>query len=233
MTDAHADIAARTGELIALEERWSRAQLPPAARGRGLGRGGVGDRRRGPPLHRHALGVLGAELRAPASGARRRRSRAARPPHADLARRAQRPVRPVRARPRRTRRHGDGAADEHRCRGRGDGHQGRPQVGLPGQGRRRGPGQDRRVLGQLPRPDHHDRVVLGRPVRARRLRPLHPRLRHRPVRRRGRSRDLPGSRRRHRRLPRRARAGRGGRGRARPTATCARSASCAPASACS
>ena len=57
-------------------------------------------------------------------------------------------------------RQGHGPADEHRRRGRRDRHQGRPQVGLPGQGRARGPGHDRRDGGQLPRPHHDHRQLL-------------------------------------------------------------------------
>ena len=78
-------------------------------------------------------------------------------------------------RPRRAVRQGPGAADEHRRRGRRDGDQGRPQVGLPGQGRAGRAGDHRRRRRQLPRPHHDDRQLLHRPRRARRLRPVHAR----------------------------------------------------------
>ena len=67
------------------------------------------------------------------------------------------------------------------------GDQGGPQVGLRGQGRPRRPGADRRGRRQLPRPHHHDRQLLHRPRRARRLRPVHARLHGRAVRRPGRA----------------------------------------------
>ena len=51
-------------------------------------------------------------------------------------------------------------------------------------GVRAGPGPDRRRGRQLPRPHDHDRRLLHRPGRARRLRPVHPGLRRRAVRRR-------------------------------------------------
>ena len=89
---------------------------------------------------------------------------------------------------RRALRQGHGAADEHRRRGRGDRDQGRPQVGLPGQGRARRAGQDHRGRGQLPRPHHHDRQLLHRPGRPRRLRAVHARVPHRALRRRRRDR---------------------------------------------
>ena len=51
-----------------------------------------------------------------------------------------------------------------------------------------GPGAHRRGRRQLPRPHHHDRRLLHRPGRPRRLRPVHARLRRRAVRRRRRAR---------------------------------------------
>ena len=57
-----------------------------------------------------------------------------------------------------------------------------------------GPGPDRGRGRQLPRPHHHDRQLLHRPGRPRRLRPVHARLRRRAVRRRRRAArgDQPG-----------------------------------------
>ena len=93
-------------------------------------------------------------------------------------------------------RHGDGAADEHRGRGGGDGGQDGPQVGLPRQGRARRPGEDHRRRRQLPRPYDHDRQLLHRPRGPGGLRPVHPRVRDRPLRRP--RRDGGRGRRRHR-----------------------------------
>ena len=105
---------------------------------------------------------------------------------------------PVRPRPRAADRQGDDPADELRRRGRRDRDQGRPQVGLPGQGRPGEPGDDRRDGGQLPRPDHDHRVVLDRRRRHRPLRAVHPGLPARAVRRprrpRGRHRRVHGRR---------------------------------------
>ena len=46
-------------------------------------------------------------------------------------------------------------------------HQGRPRLGLPRQGRARRAGRDHRRGRQLPRPHHHDHLLLGRPGGAR------------------------------------------------------------------
>ncbi len=54
------------------------------------------------------------------------------------------------------------AADEHRRRGRRDGDQDEPQVGLRHQGRARRAGHDRGGGGQLPRADDDDRRLLQR-----------------------------------------------------------------------
>ena len=90
---------------------------------------------------------------------------------------------PFCARTGRADRHRDGAADELRRRGRRIGDQGRPQVGVPGQGRAGEPGADHHRGRQLPRPHADHRLVLRRSGRPRRLRPLHARLRHGEVRR--------------------------------------------------
>ena len=67
---------------------------------------------------------------------------------------------------RRALRHGDGAADEHRRRGRRDGDQDGAPVGLrrEGRARRTGP-RSSRARRQLPRPHDHDRELLDRPRR--------------------------------------------------------------------
>ena len=92
-----------------------------------------------------------------------------------------------------------------------------------------GPRDDHRLRRQLPRPHDDDRLVLRRPARARRLRPVHARLRARAVRRRGGARSA--ALREHDddvvALPRRAGPGRGRRRSSRPTATCARRGGCA------
>ncbi len=113
---------------------------------------------------------------------------------------------PFAAGPGRPHRQGPHPADEHRRRGRRDRPEGRPQVGLPGQGRAREHRQHRRHGGQLPRPHHHHRQLLRRQDRPRRVRPLHTGFPHGDLRRcrRVASRD----RRHHRR--RAARAGAGG-----------------------
>ena len=67
----------------------------------------------------------------------------------------------------------DGAADEHRRRGRRDGHQARAQVGLSRERRRAGPRRDRRLPQQLSRPHDDDRRVLVRGAVSRGLRPVH------------------------------------------------------------
>ena len=113
----------------------------------------------------------------------RRRPPAAGPRDAHQPGVRQRPARPVLRRAGRAARQADGAADEHRRRGRRDRHQGRPQVGLRGEGRAGGPGPDHRRGRGLPRPHDDDRRLLHRPGRARRLRPVHPRLRRRALRR--------------------------------------------------
>ena len=130
-------------------------------------------------------------------------------------------------RARRAVRQGPGAADEHRRRGRRDRDQGRPQVGLRGQGRARRPGDDRRRRRQLPRPHDDDRQLLHRPGRARRLRPVHARASgscrtatSTALRRRDR-RD-------HGRRPARADPGRGRAWSCRRRATCPASARSAP-----
>ena len=120
-------------------------------------------------------------------------------------------------RPRRARRQGHGAADEHRRRGGRDRDQGRPQVGLPGQGRPAGSGQDHRG-----RPGNfHGRTTTivsfsDDPRRPRRLRALHPGLRHGAVRRPRRPRRS--DRRRH------GRRAASSRSRARPACSCRRTA---------
>ena len=68
---------------------------------------------------------------------RRPRPGAARPADPDQPRLPQRPARPVRRGPGRSHRQGPRPADEHRSRGRRDRPEGRPQVGLPRQGRSR------------------------------------------------------------------------------------------------
>jgi hypothetical protein len=69
-------------------------------------------------------------------------------------------------------------------------------------GRPRRPGRDHRLPRQLPRPHHDHRRLLQRGRLPRQLRPLHPRLRHDPLRRHRRARG--GDHPQHRRLPRRA-----------------------------
>ena len=137
-------------------------------------------------------------------GAARDPARAA---DADEPRLPQRPARPLLPRPRDARGQGPRAADEHRRRGRRDGDQDGPALGLRGQGRPGRSGSDRRHGRQLPRPHDDDHQLLRRPGRARPLRPLHAGLRHGAVRRhRGaRGRDH----RRHRRRSARADPGRG------------------------
>ena len=81
----------------------------------------------------------------------------ARAAHAHQPRLPQRPARTVLRRAGRAVRPRDGAAHEHGRRGGRDGHQGGPQVGLRAQGRPAGPGEDRHVRRQLPRPHDHDR----------------------------------------------------------------------------
>ena len=80
-----------------------------------------------------------------------------------------------------------GAADEHRRRGGRVRDQGGPQVGLRGQGRRPGPGPDRRRGRRLPRPHDDDRRLLHRPGGARRLRAVRAGVRRGPLRRRRRA----------------------------------------------
>ena len=110
------------------------------------------------------------------------------------------------------------AADEHRRRGGRDRDQARAQVGLRAQGRRRRPGRDHRLRGQLPRPDDHDRRLLRRPARATASGRSRPASSPCPTATPTRSRAAIGAE--HGRLPRRAGPGRG-RGRSsRPTATC-------------
>ena len=139
-----------------------RAQLSPAAGGDRRCRGRLGHRRRRPALPGLPGRLLGAELRAPAPGPDRRRARAAGPGHADQPRVRARPVRAVLPRAGRALRHRHGAADEHRRRGRRDRDQAGPQVGLPGQGRAGRAGEDHRRGRQLPRPHHHDHLLLHR-----------------------------------------------------------------------
>ena len=120
----------------------SRAQLPPAAGGGRARRGRLGHRRRGPALPRLPRRLLGAELRPPPPGPDRRRPRAARPGDADQPGVPQRPARPVLR------------ASWPSCCGKDmvlpmntgaeaveTGDQGRPQVGLRGQGRARRTGR--------------------------------------------------------------------------------------------
>ena len=106
------------------------------------------------PLSRHARRILGAQLRPlqPASG--RRGAGTAGAGHADLPRLPPRPVRRRSAPGSPAVRQGGGAADEHRCGGRGDGREDRPQVGIRRQGRAGRAREDRGRGEQLPRPDH-------------------------------------------------------------------------------
>ena len=150
------------------------------------GRGRLGHRRRRPALPRLPRRLLGAELRPPPPGAPRRRAReqldrltlTSRAFHNDQ-------LGPFCAELAELLRQGHGAADEHRRRGRRDRASRSPASGATGQGRARraGPRSSSRRR-QLPRPHHHDRRLLRRPGRARRLRPVHPGLRRRAVRRR-------------------------------------------------
>src|SRR2546423_1670331 len=126
--------------------------------------------------------VLRPELRPPAPGPRRRRPGPARPAHADQPGVPARPVRAVLPGAGRAVRGRPHAADEHRRRGRGERHQGVPRVGVPGQGGTAGAGHDRGRRGQLPRAHHDDHLVLHRPGRAQRLRPVHARVPDRPLR---------------------------------------------------
>ena len=87
------------------------------------------------------------------------------------------------------------------------------------------------MRGQLPRPHHHDRQLLHRPGRPRRLRPLHPGLPDRAVRRSVEA-IREADRRQHRRGAGRADPGRGGRDRAAGRLPHRRSASCAPRRTC-
>ena len=115
------------------------------------------------------------------------------------------------------------------------------QVGLRGEGRARGPGPDHRRGRGLPRPHDDDRRLLHRPGRARRLRPVHPRLRRRALRRPRRPAGRGHAR--HRRRAGRADPGRGRRGRPacrlpgrgagdlrRPPACCSWPTRCSPGS---
>ena len=166
---------------IELMERYSAHNYHPLPVVIADGRGRLGDRRRGQALPRHAGRLLGAELRPPPPRPGRRRARAARPAHAHLPRVPQRPVRPRSASElAELCRHGHGAADEHRRRGGRDRDQGRPQVGLRGQGRA---GRTARRSSSADG-NFHGRTItivelLDRPGRARRLRPVHARVRDR------------------------------------------------------
>ena len=140
---------------------------------------------------------------------------AARPRHAHLARVPQRQARPVLQGARRALRHGDGAAHEHRRRGRRDRAEDRASMGLRRQGRAGGPREDRHVQRQLPRPHDRDRELLDRPGRARWLRPVHAGVRDRALRRHRRA-GCRARRPRRRGVPGRTDPGRGrGRGAAR------------------
>ena len=80
----------------------------------------MGHRYRGAALPRHAVGVLGDQLRPPPPGPDRGRRGAARPDHADQPGVPQRPARPLLRRPRAAVAPRRRAADEHRRRGRRD-----------------------------------------------------------------------------------------------------------------
>ena len=151
---------------IELMERYSAHNYHPLPGGRGRRRRRLGHRRRGQALPRHAGGVFGAQLRPPPPRPDRRRARAARPRHAHVARVPQRQARPVLQGARRALRHGDGAAHEHRRRGRRDRAEDRAPMGLRRQGRARGPREDRDLQRQLPRPHDRDRRA-SRPTRTR------------------------------------------------------------------
>ena len=82
-------------------------------------------------------------------------------------------------------RHADGAADEHRRRSGGDGHQSGSPLGIRPQGHSTGSGRDHRLREQLSRADHHHHRLFLRAALPGRVRPLHSRIRDRAVRRCG------------------------------------------------
>ena len=131
---------------------------------------------RGPSLPRLPGGLLGGQLRPPQSGDHRRRPRAVGQRDAGEPGVSLRPAGPVLRGAGRTVRQGHGAADEQRCRGRGERHQGRPQMGHRRQGRARRPEQYHRGAQQLPRPHHDDHQLLRRRDGAPRIRPVHTRV---------------------------------------------------------
>ena len=187
----------------ALERPQLRAAAGGPVEGRGLLRVGRGRQ----ALPRHAERLLRAQPGAPPSRHPGSAARAGRPHHPDLAGLPQRPHGPLPPRAVRGHRLREGTAHEHGGRGRGDGAQGRPEVGLHSEGSPRGPGRDYRVREQLPRTHDDDRGLLDRgPVPAR-LRTVHARLQDHRVRRchRPRGRDH----REHGRVPRGADPGRG------------------------
>ena len=184
-----------------------RRQLPPAAGDAGARRRRLAVRQRRPPPPRHDVGVLRGQLRPRPSGPRARSQRAGRAPRGDQPRLPHRPPRSVPARRLRDDRHGQGAADEHRRRGRRDGGQGGAQVGLQGQARAGRTRRDHRRRRQLRRPDDDHRRLLERSAVPRRLRAVRAGLRQRAVRRCRRARG--GDHAEHRGVPGRADPGRG------------------------
>ena len=134
-----------TTGLLKLSRRVRRAQLPPAAGRRRRGRGRLGDRRRraaatstaSPAYSALNFGHRHPRLVAAAHAQLDRLTLTSRAFHHDQ-------LGPFCAELADAGRQGHGAADEHRRRGRRDRDQGRPQVGLRGQGRARRPGDDHR-----------------------------------------------------------------------------------------
>ena len=160
------------------------------------------------PLPRLPRRVLGSQLRPcqPAPGGSR--AGTGRDAHPRLPRLQPRAPRPVRRGPHLPHGHRDHAPHEHGCRGRGDRHQGGPQVGVPRQAH---PGRPREHRGRgelVPRAHHHDHLVLHGREGPGPLRPVHARFHHRALRRRRRRRR--GDDRVHGRHPHRTDTGRGG-----------------------
>ena len=175
-----------------------RARDPPfgaelrAAAGRADARRGLlslGHRRQA--LRRHDERLFGRQPRPRASAHPRGAHRAGEPPRGAVARLLQRPARAVPRRDLPAHRARCRHPDEHRRRGGRDRREGGAPLGLPRQGHRQGQGRDHRRRRQLPRPHHHDYVVLDRARLSRRLRPVHAGLQGGAVRRprRGRARD--------------------------------------------
>ena len=158
-------------------------------------------------LSRLPVGVFGPEPGPLSSQDPRGDGRAGEAPHADIPRLPQRPAGPALRGPGEAHGLPQDPADEQRGGGGRIGHQGRAQVGLRSEGRRRGPGRDHRLLEQFSWPHAGHRRLQHRSGCARRLRPVRAGLSRRAVRRLRRLR-LRGQR-EHGRVPGRADPGRG------------------------